>query len=464
VLTLWADQAESLWDEGLPVEVRELPEDLAALDRLLSDPELLAPIVARWRREVAETRRAVLTDGRPTIAMESYVRLMVLRQRYRWGYRTLVAEVSDSIHLRRFCRISLSARVPDESTVRKLTRRIGAETVSELTRALIVKATRERRFRARAVRIDSTVIEADIKYPTDAGLASQGVRALAREGRKLAAMVGEQRRRVRDRSRSMGRTLRAISRTIRRRSGEAKAEVLELTARTGKLLERSVAETRRLAATARRRARGRGARAKLRAAAKLEQLADHCEKVARQITQRVKSEPIADRIVSLADPDARPIRKGKLGKPNEFGYVTQLAEVTENTRRGARGLILPAATAPGNPSENTLLPETVAELERLGLSPREVAVDGGFTPAPTTTTLADMAPERVFISGRQQPGSRRTQRRLQRYRTGAEGRISHLKRRYGLNRSRLKGHDGQQIWTQWSILAYDLDTLAVRTG
>ena len=71
---------------------------------------------------------------------------MVLKQRYRWGYRTLVAEVSDSIHLRRFCRISLGERVPDESTVRKLTRRIGAETVSEMTRALIVKATREKRF------------------------------------------------------------------------------------------------------------------------------------------------------------------------------------------------------------------------------------------------------------------------------------------------------------------------------
>jgi IS5 family transposase len=93
--------------------------------------------------------------------METYVRLMVLKARFRWGYRSLVAEVSDSIHLRRFCRISLIERVPDESTVRKLTRRIGAETVSEMTRALIVQAVREKRFRPRAVRIDSTVIEAD---------------------------------------------------------------------------------------------------------------------------------------------------------------------------------------------------------------------------------------------------------------------------------------------------------------
>jgi transposase, IS5 family len=326
-----------------------------------------------------------------------------------------------------------------------------------------VAATRSRRFRPRAVRIDSTVIEADVKYPTDSGLAAHGVRVLAREGRKLAKLVKEQKRRVRDRSRSMGRTLRAVTRTIRRRSGEAKSEVLKLTAETGKLLEASIAETRRLAAIARRRARGRGARAKLKAAARLEELADRCEKVARQINQRVAGEPINDRLVSLADPDARPIRKGKLGKPNEFGYVNQLCEVTENTRRGARGLIVPAATAIGNPAEDTLLPQTVAELKRLGISPREGALDGGFNIGPTRDALEHLAPKRVFISGRHQPGSKRTQRRMQRYRTGAEGRISHLKRRYGTDRSRLKGDEGQQIWTGWAILAYNTDTLAIRT-
>ncbi|MGD0454473.1 MAG: transposase [Solirubrobacteraceae bacterium] len=459
---LRSGQAESLWDEALPVEVRELPGDLAALDRLLSDPALMGPIVERFRRESRETGRLVLSEGRPTIAMESFIRLMVLKARYRWGYRTLVAEVSDSIHLRRFCRISLSERVPDESTVRKLTRRLGPETVSELTRVLIARVTREKRFRARAVRIDSTVIEADVKYPTDASLAAHGVRALAREGRKLAERIGERERRVRDRSRAMGQRLRAITRTIRARSGEAKTQVLKLTAQTGELLERSVTEARRLVKIARSKARGRGAQRKLKVAAMLEELTDRCEKVARQIQKRVAGEPITDRIVSLADPDARPIRKGKLGKPNEFGYVTQLAEVTENTKRGARGLILPAASTLGNPQENTLLPDTVAELRRLGISPREVALDGGFQAGPTSEALEELTPDRVFISGRQEPGSRRTNRRLQRYRTGAEGRISHLKRRYGMGRSRLKGHEGQRIWTEWAILAYNTDTLAIR--
>jgi IS5 family transposase len=464
VLTLLAPQVESLWDESLPLEVKELPADLAELDRVLGDPELMMLLLERWRHEVVETGRAVLSDGRPTIAMETYIRLMVLKTRYRWGYRVLVAEVSDSIHLRRFCRISLGERVPDESTVRKLTRRIGPETVNELTRSLIETALREKRFRPRAVRIDSTVVEADVRYPTDADLASHGVRVLAREGRKLAALVKERKARVRDRSRSMGRKLRALTRTIRRRSGEAKAEVLALTEQTGELLQRSVKEARKLAVLAKRRARGRGANAKRRAAEQLEEFADRCEKVATQIRKRVKGEPITDRLVSLSDPDARPIRKGKLGKPNEFGFVSQICEVTEHTKKGARGLIIPASTRLGNPAEDTLLPDTIGELTRLGIRPREIALDGGFNPGPTRQTLEDhdLNPKRVFIAGRQQPGSRRTQRRLQRYRTGAEGRISHLKRGYSLNRSRLKGDEGRQTWTGWAILAYNADTLAIR--
>src|SRR5215203_4435916 len=244
MLRLAAAQAETLWDEALPIEVRELPEDLAGLDELLCDPALVAPFVAHWQREAELTGVSAADHGRPTLAIETYVRLMVLKQRHGWGYRTLVAEVSDSIHLRRFCRIALSERVPDESTVRKLTRRIGPETVNDVIRELITSAVREKRFRARAVRVDSTVIEADIKYPTDAGLAAHGVKALAREGRKLAKRIAETTVRVRDRSRAMGRKLREVTRTIRRRTGEAKAEVLALTEQTGELLKQSVKEAR----------------------------------------------------------------------------------------------------------------------------------------------------------------------------------------------------------------------------
>jgi IS5 family transposase len=340
----------------------------------------------------------------------------------------------------------------------------GPDTVNQLTRVVIGKARRETRFAARAVRIDSTVVEADIRYPTDGGLAWQGARALAREGRKLAGRVPGQTRRVVDRSRQLGKTVRAISRTLARRTGQRRDEVMKLNAQAGRILARSIGEARMLATQARASARGRGAQAKLHAARRLEELADRCQRVVTQIQQRSRGEKINDRLVSLSDPDARPIRKGKLGKPNEFGYVVQVAEVTANTRRGARGYVLPAASAPGNPGENRLLGQTVAELDRLGLRPREVALDGGFVPGPTTQTLAGLAPTRTFISGRAEPGSRRTRRRLARYRTGCEGRISHLKRGYGLRRSRLKGDQGQRIWTGWAVLAYNLDTLAIHTA
>jgi transposase, IS5 family len=167
--------------------------------------------------------------------------------------------------------------------------------------------------------------------------------------------------------------------------------------------------------------------------------------------------------VSLADPDARPIRKGKLGKPTEFGYVAQICEVTENTRKGARGLILPAAHAAGNSAENRLLAQTAAELEHAGIRPREIIADGGFLPGPTKDAFPDLDERQIQLSGRHEPGSRRTRKRRARYRTGIEGRISHLKRGYGLRRSRLKGDQGMRTWTGWAILAYDLDTLAIRT-
>jgi IS5 family transposase len=464
MLRLGDGQVECLWDEVLPAEARELPEDLARLDGLLADRALLAPIEARWQLEAEAAGRSAASHGRPTISMQGYVRLMVVKHRTGWGYEMLMREVSDSLHLRRFCLIALGERVPDESTVRKLTRRLGPEVVDEITRAVIGKAQRETRFRARAVRIDSTVVEADVRYPTDSGLALDSARVLAREARKLAAKVGRDAGWVRDRSRAIGRRLRAMTRTLGRRTGERKQEVLKLTAQAGKLVARSITEAERLVVIARRRARGRGARAKLRQIQRLEQFIDRAQRVTEQIAMRMRGERITDRLVSIFDPDARPIRKGKLGKPNEFGYVTQICEVTENTKRGARGLILPATSQIGNPHEDTLLPQTVQELDRLGLRPREVALDGGFKPGPTRRTLENLEPERTFIAGRQQPGSRRTQRRLARYRTGAEGRISHLKRGYGLRRSRLKDHHGQETWTGWGILTYNLDTLAVRTS
>ena len=457
MLTLSGGQAETLFDLGLPVEVAELPADLAALDALLDDLGLLAPIEAAWQVEHRDR-------GRPSVAMDRFVRLMIVKARScGWGYETLVREVSDSLHLRRFCRIALTDRVPDESTVRKLVKRLGPDVIDQITMAVIARATdreAERRFVVRAARIDSTVVESDIRYPTDLGLAQDAARMLATEGKRAGVLAGDDAPRVTDRSRSISARLQRVNRSIAGRTGHSKELAIRLTGEAGDLARRSLGEARRLSAMLRRRARGRGAQAKLRAVDRLEQIADRAAKVCEQIVKRVAGQKITDRLVSISDPDARPIRKGKLRQPTEFGTVMQVAELCENTRKGARGLIVPLATSIGSPNESNLLPATGHRLDQLGLRPREIALDGGFVPGPVATHLPE--PERLLIAGKHAPGSRKTNRRLAKFRVGCEGRISHLKRRYGLRRSRLKGHTGAKTWAAWAILAYNLDTIAIR--
>ena len=181
-------------------------------------------------------------------------------------------------------------------------------------------------------------------------------------------------------------------------------------------------------------------------------------KVIEQIAQRFAGEKITNRLVSLFDPDARPIRRGKREKPNEFGYLVQFAEVTANTKKPARGILLPPKLRAGSTPENDLLPGTAAEIKRLGIKIKEAAFDAGFNRAKTEKVLAGVT---TFIVGSpNNAGSRRTRRRLANYRVGAEGRISHMKREYGAGRPRLKGKQGARIWESWSTLAYDLDTVA----
>ncbi len=461
MLRIAADGQAGLWEQLLPAwgAVRALPADLAAIDALLSDLGVYAPIAELWRRVDAERGTFAMIDGRPTTPMATFVRLMVLKARSGWGYEVLVREVCDSLHLRRFCLIGLAGGVPDESTLRKLCRRLGPETVDALTREVIGRSVAQTGFRARAVRVDSTVVEADVKFPTDAGLACDGVLLLARVGRELAGLAGPGAPRVRDRGRGAKGRMRRLGRTLKRRNGEAKAEVLKITRECGALLGSSLGEARRLAAHL-----ADGSAAQQAAGTRLSAICERCQRVCDQIDKRLAGEPIRDRLVSLCDPDARPICKGKLAKRTEFGYVQQICEVTETTTNVGRGYVLAPSTAKGNPGENELLAATLAQLDALGLSIGEIALDGGFRATATAEAVAasNLEPKTTYITGVSEPASRRSGQRLYRYRAGAEGRISHLKRRYGLRRSRLKGHDGQRIWCGWAILAYNLDTHAHR--
>ncbi len=190
----------SLWELLLPAECQQLPAELDAVDRLFDDERFFAPY-----REHFSAR-----FGRPSIPIETYLRMMWLKFRYRLGFETLCREVSDSLAWRRFCRIGLGERVPHPTTLMKITTRCGPATIEALNETLLVKAAEAKVVRLDKLRADTTVVEANVAYPTDSGLLAKGVARIAGLCRKINGFGLATRTTTRDRTRSMRRRAHAI--------------------------------------------------------------------------------------------------------------------------------------------------------------------------------------------------------------------------------------------------------------
>jgi transposase, IS5 family len=204
----------TLWDALLPVELLVLPVELGQVDVLLDDPVFFAPFAAYFDARI----------GRPSIPVETYLRLMFLKFRYRLGYESLCREVGDSISWQRFCRIPLGTRVPHPTTLMKITTRCGDAAVTALNEALLVKAAAAKLLRTDKVRADTTVVEADVAYPTDSGLLAKAVGKIARIVERIKADGGATRTRSRDRRRAAGRRARSIAGKLKLRGAQQRDE------------------------------------------------------------------------------------------------------------------------------------------------------------------------------------------------------------------------------------------------
>ena len=191
----------SLWEAVLPDEVRRLPVELERVDRLLDDEVFFGPFVPFFHP----------TAGRPSTPMETYLRLMFLKFRHGLGYESLCREVADSITWRRFCRIPLDGRVPHPTTLMKLTTRCGTTAVDGLNEALLAKAVQGKVLRTNRLRADTTVVPANVAYPTDSGLLAKAIKRIAVTGRRIKAAGGAVRTQLRDRSRAAGKRAHGIA-------------------------------------------------------------------------------------------------------------------------------------------------------------------------------------------------------------------------------------------------------------
>jgi IS5 family transposase len=434
-----------------------LPPGLEQIDRLLDDPVFFEPFVPFFHPVI----------GRPSIPMETYLRMMFLRFRYRLGFETLCAEVADSLAWRRFCRIAVTDGVPHPSTVMKITTRCGEGVVDQLNDALLAKANAAHVVRLDKVRADTTVVAANVAYPTDSGLLTKGVAKLTKTVRALQSLGLARRTRFRDRTRSVRRRAHQVAAWLRRRSGDAKDEVLVLTGELATIAEASIKDAQVVATNTRRALRraGEGASGKASAlVAELERTISVLEQIVIQTRTRLAGEVPsgATRIVSLHDTDARPIAKGRLGRPVEFGYK---AQVTDNVD----GIVLDHNVEVGNPPDAPMLGAAIGRIkQRFSKTPRAATADRGYGEAKVEAELRELGVQHVAIPRKGRPGAQRQVvessrrfRKLIKWRTGSEGRISHLKHSWGWERTMLDGIDGTRAWCGWGVLAHNATKIAV---
>jgi transposase, IS5 family len=451
------DPQTTIWELLLPEEAKRLPAELAAVDAYLDDECFLAP----WRALFDQRL------GRPSVPVDTLLRLLYLKHRYGLGYESLCREVSDSIGWRRFCRLGLDRPVPHPTTLIKLVRRAGPEVIEQLNQALVAKLAADKLLRGRKLRVDTTVVEADIDYPTDADLLEQAVRKLGGLVRRVKGRGVASRTRFRDRGRAAGRRMKQLARTLRRRSGVAMGEVDRLTGEVAWIARHTLREVQVVARNACRALGHRPGDGRLgRLVGELDETISQTQRLLAQTDQRLAgNRVIADRLVSLADPDARPIRKGKPGRPTEFGYTLLLAE-------DERGFIADHKVEHGNPPD---APQLVPAVERViavtGRPPGTVVGDRGFGTAANDQAVAALGVRRVGLQRTGTPGKARLAfertrrfRRLRNWRVGIEARISHLKRAFGLRRTRLRRLSGARTWVGLGIFTYNLQRMTVIAG
>jgi transposase, IS5 family len=377
------DPQTTIWELLLPEEAKRLPVELAQVDAYLDDERFIGP----WRALFSARL------GRPSVPIDTLLRLLYLKHRYGLGYESLCREVSDSISWRRFCRIGLDRPVPHPTTLVKLVRRAGPEVIQELNAALLEKLVDDKLLRARKLRVDTTVVEADIDYPTDADLLEHAVRKLGGLVRRIKGRGAASRTRFRDRGRAAGRRMKQLARTLRRRTGVTMAEVDRLTAQVAAIARTTLREVQLVAGNARRALARRPGDGRLgRLVGDLEETIAATQRLLAQTDQRLAgNRVIPDRLVSLADPDARPIRKGKPGRPTEFGSSLLLAE-------DERGFICDHQLQRGNPPD---APQLVPAVQRVigvtGRPPSTVVADRGFGTAANDQAVAALGVKRVGL-------------------------------------------------------------------
>jgi len=426
-------------------------------DPLLEDAELIGLVFEALARRRPKSR----TRGRPGYPAEVVLRLLVLKHAYDWSFQTLEREVRANVVYRTFTRIG-GHPAPDAKTVGRLAQALPPELIRQIHQRVVGLAREHKVVSGRKMRVDTTVVETNIHYPTDSSLLGDGVRVLTRVMKKVSQAAVSAGTQLRDRTRSVGRRVLAIVRVSRIQGAQGQAK---LRACYRKLLESVAAvvgQAKRFCeeiADGTKRARRGMATTLRRCRRELEEMIPRVEQVMRQTRARLLHGDTRhpEKLVSLFEPSTEIIRRGKAARPTEFGKMAKIQEA-ENQ------IIVDYEVFARKPSDSDLLIPSIREHERrLGRVPRLAAADAAFYSAKNETEAHALGVQRVAVPNRHSKSAERKRlqkkrwfRQGQRWRTGCEGRISVLKRRHGLHRCRYRGEAGMQRWVGLGVIADNL--------
>jgi IS5 family transposase len=449
-----------LFGSGMPRPSELMDPELRRVDALLDDGQLVDQVFARLRQRWPNSAR----KGRASTPAEVVLRLLVLKHLRRWSYEQLQWEVTGNVVYRHFCRIELG-KVPDAKTMVRYGQLLDEETLRPIFDRLLQRAVEEGVTRGRRMRVDTTVVEAPIHYPTDSDLCADVVRVVGRELERIEETGAKLPFRRADVRRSVGRRLREIAQGLRRRGDAAKEAVkrpyrrlLRVTARMVRQAEQAVTSLRRRlprVTTERRRVIERSI-------AKLERVLPQAQQVVQQTRARVlRGITNSDgKVISIFEPYARIMRRGKLHRPTEFGVLVKVQEAEG-------GIVSDIAVVPTTHDAQLLVPAVERHIEVFRRPPYLAATDRGFYSGDGERRIVQLGVKRAVIPHcgyrSQQRIAHERQRWFRRgraWRAGGEARISRLKHHFGMARSRYRGERGVARTVYWSAIANNLIAVA----
>jgi IS5 family transposase len=445
----------SFADGLISEEVSDLREPwMQHADNAINDDQLLEIVQAALGQRCKKSK----TRGRPGATAEVILRLLLLKHIRDWSYEELVREVRANLVYREFTRIG-GGKVPDDKSISRFGRQLGPEAVEKLHQRVVSIAQEKKVIQGRKLRVDTTVVETDIHYPTDSTLLSDGVRVLTRVMKKVTAVAGQAGAQLRDRTRSVKHRILEIARASRDKSEKGKQKLAAAYSKLVETTSRVVGQAKKFSAEIAGKVK-RGPRKVLQKAKRqLDEMIPRVQQVLRQTRQRVLGGDTRaeGKIVSVFEPQTEVIRKGKAGKPTEFGKLVKIQEA-ENQ------IVTHYEVFEERPSDSALLiPSIERHVEQFGHAPRMAAADAGFFSAANEAKAEELGVKRVAVPSQSTKSQQRKERqkkrwfkKAQKWRTGCEGRISVLKRRHGVNRSRYKGTAGMRRFVGLGVIADNL--------